>query len=270
MEQLFDFTIVKMYYHVSPEGADHPIYEVAADELFNSAMLQEALRMGGATVQATSLALPASFVGTSLCKLTLIQLLFASQVDRLIDLSPDNLIFQVELHDDHAHLGYKIKELRSVPLPADGEEHRRAFLLNHWREYFSSFITPAVEALAEAAELKPDAIWQQFGGQLTYLKDFLTSYLGEGAILDKFIRDSGQLIELLEPELFRRRRNPYQHLNPRYVENPLNPDEKWLMQSSCCLYDRRENGSKCYTCPRLTAEEREARACEMIEMAAAK
>lgn len=37
------------------------------------------------------------------------------------------------------------------------------------------------------------------------------------------------------------------------------------MRSSCCLFDRRVEGTKCYVCPRMTPEEREARAKEMLE-----
>lgn len=260
MESLFDFTIVKAYYHVSPEGAELPIYETMPTTFFDTAMLEETLRVSGKDAKATSQALPASFVGTSLCKLSLIQLLFAAQYDRLIDLSPDNLIYQVELHDDHAHLGYKIKEVRSVPIPS---EERDSFLNQHWNEYFTSFITPAVEAIAAASDLKPEAIWQQFGGQITYLKDFLTANDKREEVIERFLNDSKLLAEYVDPALFNQRRNPYKH-TPRYIENPLNPEEQWLMQSSCCMYDRRENGTKCYTCPRMKPDEREARKIQML------
>ncbi|GGA31201.1 (2Fe-2S)-binding protein [Paenibacillus physcomitrellae] len=254
MEPAFDFSIVKMYFHVSPEGAEHPIYELPAVRMYEEQALQEALKLSGEQVQATSLALPASFVGTSLCKLSLIQLLFAAQYNRLIHLAPEQLVYQVEQHDDHAHLGYRITEVVSEEIPSDG---RAAFLARHWEPYFETFITPVVEQIAVTAGLKPDAIWQQFGGQLSYVKEFLIANEPRKDVAERFMQDSRQLAEMA-PELFRRRRNPYNH-HPRYVENPLNPDEKWLMQSSCCMYDRREGGMKCYTCPQMPPEEREAR-----------
>jgi ferric iron reductase protein FhuF len=260
MESLFDFTMVKMYYHVSPEGAEHPIYEISPAAFFDDEVLRETLRVSGKDAKATSLALPASFVGTSLCKLSLIQLMFAAQNDRLIDLSPDNLIYQVELHDDHAHLGYRIREVRSVPIPA---EERDSFLLQHWNEYFASFITPAVEAIAATSDLKAEAIWQQFGGQISYMKDFLVANEKRKEVIEKFLNDSKLLAEHLDPALFNQRRNPYKH-TPRYIENPFNPEEQWLMQSSCCMYDRRENGTKCYTCPRMKPDEREQKKSEML------
>nr|WP_279590354.1 (2Fe-2S)-binding protein [Paenibacillus lupini] len=40
------------------------------------------------------------------------------------------------------------------------------------------------------------------------------------------------------------------------------------MHSSCCMYDRRENGTKCYTCPRMTSDEREERKSEILATAA--
>jgi ferric iron reductase protein FhuF len=263
MESLFDFTIVKMFYHVSPEGADLPKYETPATTFFEPAVLSETLFESGKDAHATSPALPASFIGTSLCKLALIQLQFAAQYDRLIDLSPENLTYQVELHDDHGHLGYRIREVRSIAIPS---EERDAFLIRHWNQYFASFITPAVEAVAAASDLKPEAIWQQFGGQIAYMKDYLIANEKREGVIEKFLNDSKQLSEL-DPALFNQRRNPYQH-KPRYLDNPLNVEEKWLMQSSCCLYDRRENGTKCYTCPQMTPAEREERKSAMLAAAA--
>ncbi|MFF2092791.1 (2Fe-2S)-binding protein [Paenibacillus sp. NPDC058174] len=267
MDTEFDFTVVKRYYHISPEGADSPIYELPAARFMNPEDLLAALHTSGQTVQAISNALPGSFIGTSLCKLGNIQLLFAAQYDRLIDLSADNLIYQIERHGDHTHLGYKIKELRSAPIPSSLEQ-REAFWIAHWQSFFGEFITPSVEAIAAGAGLKAEAIWQQFGGQLTLLKEFLSEHEPRADVLRKFEEDSRTLAEQIEPEWFKRRRNPFVH-QPRYTENPLNPEEKWQIQSSCCMYDRRENGVKCYTCPRMTAAEREEQACAMLESAGA-
>ncbi|WP_138495123.1 (2Fe-2S)-binding protein [Paenibacillus pinistramenti] len=259
MEPYFDFTFAKMYYHVSPEGAGQPLYEQPAVRMFEDQPLREMLSSYGQQVQALSLELPASFVGTSLCRLTLIQLLFAAQYDRLIDLQPDNLVYQVEKPGDYAYFGYKIKEVRSDEIPA-GE--RSSYLARHWERYFGMFITPAIEKIAGAAGLKPDAIWQQFGGQLNFVIDFLAANEPRQEVVERFMQDSRQLKEMA-PELFRRRRNPYHH-PPRYVESPLNPGEKWLIQSSCCMYDRRAGGSRCYTCPQLTPAEREVRRQAML------
>ncbi|QAY66562.1 (2Fe-2S)-binding protein [Paenibacillus protaetiae] len=264
METPFDFTIVRTYLHVSPEGADDPSFQMEAAQLLESAALEAALRESGNAVQALSHALPASFIGTSLCKLSLIQLWFAVQYDRFIDLSLEHLIYQVEIHGDHAHLGYKIKALHTEPIPAGDPEQ---FLADKWSAYFAGTVTPAVEAVAKGAGLKAEAIWQQFGGQLTILKNFAKQLVPREPMLHKLEQYSRVLSERLEPELFHVRRNPFRHI-PRYVENPLNPEEKWMLQSSCCMYDRRENGSKCYTCPRMTPAEREERSKQLLAAAA--
>ena len=265
MEASFDFKMVKKYYHVSPEGAEHPVYQTAATDLFRPALLREALSESGNVVQATSLALPASFMGISLCRLSLIQLLFAAAYDRLIDLSPENLIYQVELHNKRAYLGYRIKEVRSVAIPsAPGD--RDAFMTRHWQRYFTAFVTPALEKIAAAADLKAEAIWQQFGGQASHLKNFIQTHEPREAIVARFLRDCQRLGEL-PAEWFNRKRNPYPH-KPRYIENPLRAGEQWMLKSSCCLYDRRVNGTMCYTCPRMSAEAREQRKCELLAAAA--
>ena len=264
MEATFDFTMVKKHFHVSPEGAEFPVYQTAATNLFRPALLREALSESGSVVQATSLALPASFMGISLCRLSLVQLLFAAAYNRLIDLSPENLIYQVELYNKRAYLGYRIKEVRSVAIPSVPGD-RDAFMARHWQPYFTEFVTPALERIAAAADLKAEAIWQQFGGQASHLKAFIQTHEPRAEIVAQLLNDCERLGEM-PAEWFNRRRNPYPH-KPRYVENPLRAGESWMLKSSCCLYDRRENGKMCYTCPRMTAEAREQRKCELLAAA---
>lgn len=266
MEASFDFKMVKIYYHVSPEGAEFPVYQTAATNLLQPALLREALSESGQVVQATSLALPASFMGASLCQLSLIQLLFAAAYDRLIDLSPENLVYQVERHGEHAHLGYRIREVRSAAIPS-APDNRDAFMTRHWQQYFTAFVTPALERIAAAADLKAEAIWQQFGGQTSYLKNFVQTHEPRAAVVAQLLHDCERLGEL-PAEWFNSKRNPYPH-KPRFVENPLRTDEKWMLKSSCCLYDRRVNGKMCYTCPRMTTEAREQRKCELLAAAEA-
>lgn len=124
-----------------------------------------------------------------------------------------------------------------------------------------------MEAIAAASNLKAEAIWQQFGGQLSFMKEFLLANEKHEEVIGKFLNDSKQLAEYVDPTLFNQRRNPFKH-SSRHVENPHNPQEKWLMQSSCCLYDRRENGTKCYTCPRMKPDEREEMKSKMLAAAA--
>ncbi|WP_127507285.1 (2Fe-2S)-binding protein [Paenibacillus humicus] len=252
-QETYDFGIIKTYYHISREGAEHPIFELEAERLFDSLGMGEALDRGGSLVQALDRTLPASFVGTSLGKLLLTQAYFYAVYGGVADLEAGNLVFQVEAHDDHVHLGYRVKEVKVLPVPTQGAEE---WLAAYWRDYVIRFTAPAVRAAAEAAGIKPAAIWQQFGGQLEYMREFVSAMPLPEEVLRRFETGFEVLSRRLEPECFGTRRNPFLYA-PRYVDNPWEPGGKLMQQSSCCMYDRREGGVKCYTCPMLTPPERE-------------
>ncbi|PLT47761.1 hypothetical protein B8V81_0668 [Paenibacillus pasadenensis] len=252
----FDFGIIKMYYHISPEGADEPLFEMDADRFFDAESLGGALDLGGATVQATSRALPASFVGTTIGKLLLTQAYLYAMYESILDLSPERLAFQVEAHDDHAHLGFRIKELLPQPVPAERAEE---LLAAAWTDYVRSFVRPAVEAVAEASGLKAAAIWQQYGAMSEYMKEFAGTMPLPEPVRERMALAFRVLAEGIPAEAFGTRRNPFVH-KARYCDNPYpTGGDKLMMQSSCCLYDQREGGQKCYTCPMLTPEQRAER-----------
>ncbi|TYP71142.1 hypothetical protein BCM02_11092 [Paenibacillus methanolicus] len=251
-----DFSLVRTYFHLSPEGFDHPLLELAAASLTDADAVIASIRAGSALVQATGNELVASFMGTSLCNLCATLLIFGAQYDRLLDLSLTNLTFQAEQHDDHAHLGYRIGEVRWTDIPAEG---RAEFLLERWTAYLREEIVPAVEAIATHAGMKSALIWNQYAYQLAYVRDFILEHEPREEVKARFLSDYALLTEGVPAEVFGRKTNPFLHRNPRYVDNPWQPGKPLMMNSSCCLYHCRVDGEKCYTCPKMTPAERDAR-----------
>ena len=253
MTQELDFSLINTYYHISPEGVKHPLAEMPAIHFFEPKLLTDMLQKAGDTVQAHGLELPASFFGTSLCHLCSTKLLFLAQHNVILDLSLEHLTFQLDAHGDHAHLGYKINELHYRPIPTEDQEF---ILLQDWQSFIMNTVKPAVEAIAAAAGMKPTMIWHQFGGGMGMLRHFIHKNETREHVLEQFDRQFLLLSESISAELFNLRSNPFKHMI-RYADNPYQSGEKLVMHSSCCLYDRRENGKKCYTCPRMKEEERE-------------
>lgn len=99
-------------------------------------------------------------------------------------------------------------------------------------------------------------IWQQFGALLANVKDYVHEHIPVPAMVDSFDLGYRTISEQVPAEAFGLRRNPFVH-TPRYVDNPYEPGGQMMMKSSCCMYDKRENGVKCYSCPMLTPDERE-------------
>lgn len=265
MSTELDFSLIKMYFHTSPEGADHPILEMRADQFLNTETAEQAFVEAGKLVQAIGLELPASFAGTSFGNLCAIQLLMFAQYHIILDLSLPNLMFQVEAHDDHAHLGYRILELRTIQAPTEGQE---AWLAAQLEQFIRETVTPAVCAIAQAAGVKPQMIWQQYGSLLAYVRDYVHANIPVPVMVETFDTGYRAIMEQVPPEAFGVRRNPFVH-TPRYIDSPYTPGETLMLNSSCCMYDKRENGIKCYSCPRLTPDERESMRLEICAKAEA-
>ncbi|PZD96146.1 hypothetical protein DNH61_09565 [Paenibacillus sambharensis] len=251
-----DFSLVKQFFHISPEGMEEPLLNLPAEDLLDPVKARNAMQLGGSLVQATGLELPSSFAGMCFFNLIATQQLFLSRYNRFLDLTLPNLTFQAESHNDHAHLGFKINRLAWKEIREDGRDSRREQVRRLLETFITDHITPAVEAIADSAAVKTELIWGQFAGQAMILKEYLLASVQDPEVQERYEQDYQLLMEL-SPSLFKRKRNPYIHLRPRYLDSPYKEGAKLLIRSSCCMYYCRTDGQKCYNCPRLTDQDRE-------------
>ncbi|MEK3881277.1 (2Fe-2S)-binding protein [Paenibacillus sp. PL2-23] len=262
MTQELDFTLIKTYYHISPEGAEAPLYELPASELLERSKAVEALKEVGRLWKSTSMELPASFTGMTFFNLGLMNMLFAATHHQFLRIPLDKLTFQLEWHHDHVHIGYRINELNAQPVPVE-PELRHTALQELWRVFLQETAIPGIEAIAEAGGVKPELIWNQFGAQIHSVMAYIRTDPNISALTEQLASDF-RIIEALPAEAFQRRRNPYVH-TPKYIDNPRSlPDGKYILRSSCCMYDRREGGQKCYNCPQMLPQERDERRKQIL------
>lgn len=255
-----DFRLAEEHFHISDKGSDNPIFSVPAAELLERDTMREFLRLIKEAVRGIGFELALSDAGLSFFGLAATKQYAMSLYDRVVDLSLSNLTIQLESHGDHTHVVFKVGEWRWTDLPAAGRETAVAA---EWNDYFAGTMNPLIEAAASAVDLKPDLIWNQYGTRILYMMQFLQGLLPAGPVVRRFEADFALLRELPASTFNRRRKNPYDH-TPKWIENPLNTEEKWMIRSACCMYYRKEDSRKCYTCPILKEEAREARKLEMI------
>jgi len=256
MSTEIDFTWIRGFFRISPEGAENPVLELPGTDLLDGSKLLPALEAAGRIVRATGLELPASFAGLTLCNLCAVSLIVMARHNRMPDLSLSNLTFQLELQGSFFYFGYKIHDLRWKDIPESPGTERAASAVQEWIPWFREAVVPAVEAIAAGAGVKPELIWGQFGGHLARVREFAVREERRDDALTRLDHDVRTLTGL-PAELFRRKRNPFVY-RPRYIEDPYRPGERMMMRSSCCMYYCRAEGAKCYNCPRLTSEERES------------
>lgn len=256
-----DLSLLDKYFHLSVEGSADPVYSVRLTELDDPDVMRDFLVRGGALVKAIGLELSVSFAGLAVFGLAASKQIVMSQYGRVLDLAPTNVTVQLETHDDHAHICFKLGELRWTELPADPRARREA-VLAEWERYFKDEFNPLVERISAAGGLKPDLIWNQYGSRIAYMMEYLRGIVPQGPMLDRIEEDYALLAGLPSGTFNRKRNNPFFH-EPTYIENPYQPGKKAMIRSGCCMWYRREGGDKCYTCPILKNPERERMKAEI-------
>ncbi|QMV42917.1 (2Fe-2S)-binding protein [Cohnella cholangitidis] len=246
-----DLKLFEEYFHISTNGSDNPILSLPLADLLQHENMKEVLRQGSALVKGIGLELAASYIGLAFFGLAATKQIVMSQYNRILDLSLDNLTIQLETHDDHAHVVFQITELRWTDLP---DANREAAIVAEWSRYFAETMNPLIETAAAAAGLKPAIIWNQYGARSAHLMDYIRKTIPEGAVR-QLVDDDFTLLSRMPGEIFNRRKNPFVH-TPCYLDSPYEPGGQIMMRSACCMYYKREDGTKCYNCPILKDEER--------------
>ncbi|BBI31429.1 (2Fe-2S)-binding protein [Cohnella abietis] len=246
-----DLKLIEQYFHISTKGAEHPLISLPLNDILNAETMKKILQNGSELLQAKGLELAVASIGLAFFGLAASKQIVMSQYNRILDLSLDNLTIQLESHDDHAHIIFKITELKWTELPT---VNREAAIRAEWSTYFANTMNPLIEAASSAAGLKSAIIWNQYGARIISIMDYLKPLVPEGPMRQTLENDY-LLLASMPGETFNRRKNPYDH-TPCYIDSPYKDGEKLMLRSSCCMYYKRENGEKCFTCPILKDQDR--------------
>ncbi|MCZ8523447.1 (2Fe-2S)-binding protein [Paenibacillus sp. KR2-11] len=178
-------------------------------------------------------------------------------------LEPDNVTIQGYRNGSHTAFGFLLEDRETVTVPAASREAWRDSLL---QSFYGLHLRPLVESVASAAGVDPGMVWSAPVTRIHYAYDHWLESARDSEHRQTVEEDFRYLLQL-GGEHFGRKRNPLD-VKFRYVENPKDPGEKWRLKASCCLAYRTGSGhGYCYTCPRLTAAEREEKKRAMLAAA---
>ncbi|GGG52825.1 (2Fe-2S)-binding protein [Paenibacillus radicis (ex Gao et al. 2016)] len=127
-----------------------------------------------------------------------------------------------------------------------------------FRRFYRESVQPLLSCLAEASGLKAGILWGQLPTALQNYREKLQAMLTERRMdkeLSRLAEADHYLCHVLEPEVFGLKRNPFQ-VKVRLIDHPLAAGQKLAIKNTCCLQYKRTNRSYCYTCPKVTAQER--------------
>ncbi|RTE11611.1 (2Fe-2S)-binding protein [Paenibacillus whitsoniae] len=252
-ERHVDFSIVERYLHISPQGMDNPLVRIPGAQLLEEATMRRLLSQGQTMLKGKGLDIAASHMGLTMFNVISMMYLFMAQYNLWLSLLPEDLEFQIEQHDDHAHAGFQLLALRWKEVPL---VDRAAFIEQEMRTLMQTLVIPVINVTAASAKVNPSMIWNQFGARMVFLRDFVLENDPRPHVREQFVHDYEVLSKQLTPDVFERKTNPFDH-EPTYLSSPYEEGKRVILRSSCCFYYRRENGEKCFTCPLLNNEQRE-------------
>lgn len=253
IETNVDFSLVESYFHISPKGMEEPLLHIPGRQLLDGPTMLDILQQGQTLLRGKGVDISASYLGLTMFNLVATIQIFLAQYNQWLHFELDNIALEIENHGDHAHIGFKIVNVQWKEAPT---EDRDLFIELEMRKLFSSLIIPVITVIAEQAKVNQAMIWNQFAARMTFVRDYVLENDPRPHVRDQFAADYDVLTKQLTPDVFGRKTNPFVH-EPKYIDSPYQEGKKVIIRSSCCLYYRREDGKKCFTCPLIKDSQRE-------------
>jgi ferric iron reductase protein FhuF len=118
---------------------------------------------------------------------------FLAKDNKLVDFSLKHLDFQAETHHNHLHSAFKWKSIQWDEVPSTS---RKQFLTMKLTHFYKETINPVIECAAAAAGVKPQLIWNQFGGRMSFTLDYLLAIEPDQLIKERLSKDHKTLCAL--------------------------------------------------------------------------
>jgi hypothetical protein len=135
------------------------------------------------------------------------------------------------------------------------EENRDLWRSNLLRLLYGGTIRPLIDIMALESGLNSGHLWALMATGMYNHKRRLQTMQEPDSLLFQQVESDWDYIKDMEGPVFGRQNNPLA-VKFRMVSDPRNPDEQLPVKASCCLAYLTEGHRYCYTCPKLTAEQR--------------
>ncbi|MNN16956.1 hypothetical protein D3C81_1301180 [compost metagenome] len=181
--------------------------------------------------------------------------------DRWLSFSPENLTIQVRVVNNYPFLFFVVKDSQELSWP-EGEK-------SEWREewlgrFYQQTIAPVFACISNITGLPLGQVWAQIPLGIEYYVKHINSILEEETHQEELMEQYHFLIRELDPSWFGLHRNPF-NINWKWIDDPRREGGKVPMKPTCCLAYRTDTGhGYCYSCPKMTKEQREDKRQQMI------
>ncbi|WP_227935121.1 (2Fe-2S)-binding protein [Alkalihalobacillus deserti] len=166
---------------------------------------------------------------------------------------------------------YKIEKYQSkaIAFKVSSEDWQEGDGTVEWRRkqissFFTLTVTPLLDSIAKLVDIRPRELWGQLLHGFEYGWKVALNLAANEEERESLNQDFQWITKEASHVLFNSLKNrlDFPHIK---IENPTTPGLMQRLKPTCCLYYQTEGAkAKCYTCPRMTVNEREKRKKEII------
>ncbi|CAG7617203.1 hypothetical protein PAESOLCIP111_01994 [Paenibacillus solanacearum] len=179
-----------------------------------------------------------------------------------------DLTIQMVHKENRCALSFRLQD-GTVHAAPEEEGDRDAWRDRVLTAFYRDTVRPLFEAVAAAAGCDAGQLWGQLPSRMANQTEQWRIAAAEEDVSTRIAADARFLKEGLDPVPLNRVKSPFD-VKLRYVEGVKDPEQRISLKSSCCMYFRTGSGTYCYTCPRLTEQQRAARLAELRSAEAVK
>lgn len=247
-------------YDLFTEPRENTVYRCLATDLLKEENMKSLLAFYTPLVKGKEQSVGEAYM-TSWFRGPMLGLLYIlSAWNKTPNLSLNNLTVEVysDTYNDFKYYrcGFLLHEFELEEGPEQPIE-RNEWAKEKLSQYFEYTIRPVFESIAKVGSLGVAMLWGQLPTSLQYGYDTLMNS-DQSDQLKQQVTINFESVKLLEAEIFGRKRNPFD-VKVRLTESMDNPDRQIKLKNACCMYYLVEDGSYCFSCPRIKESEREER-----------
>lgn len=260
-----DYNLLENQLSVVTELKQDAIYTIPAVELSDHDKVEQFLLFYQKEIKGLDIQVAGTYLAASwrvLC--TAVQYMIGV-TDRWLSFATENLTIQVSILNNYPRVFFVLNDSQEL-LWNEGNR-------SEWREewvggFYQQTIAPVFESIATVTGLPLGQVWGQIQLGIEYYVNSLRGMLDNEADQQSLMEQYSFLVKELDSSWFRLSRNPFA-VKPRWIEDPRRPGEHMPMKPTCCLAYRTDTGhGYCYSCPKMTQEQREAKRAQIIAASA--
>ncbi|WP_055106143.1 (2Fe-2S)-binding protein [Paenibacillus ihumii] len=255
-----DYSLLEQQCYVVREPRDQAIYTIEGKAFLDRNRTERFLTMYQSEIKGLDIQVAATYFAASWRVLCAAVQYMVSLTSPRLNLHLENLTLQVVRVNEFPMIFFVLGEDSEIAWPGGKA--------GEWQEqqlgsFYKETLRPVMESAAEVSKLPVTQLWGQLPLGIAYYIKQMANKLDSAEHRAKLQADHESVKEM-SAEWFGIKRNPFA-IKQVLVDHPYSPGEKMPLKPTCCLAYRTSTGlGYCYSCPKLTKQQREEKRMELL------